>query len=445
MALDSDLDTLATAVETLTGNVYSKGEADGKFATKTRVDEVATTASTALTKAGANETAISGLQGSVSGLDTRLSAAEGTISTHSGQISGLQGEVADLKADNGPIAKAQTTANEAKIAANNAQTIADAAQEAADAAQEAADAAQGTANTAVAYAATAQAAADAAQGAADAADEKAAAAGAAASNAQGTANDALAKANANEAKFNEYYTKDEVDGKVGAIVTNGNDTASDDTIKGAKKYTDEKVATVNTAVNKLKEDIGNLTNVMNFIGKSTTDPSTGVVTIGGEVITPKAGDVVVYGAFEYVYVNDTDKWEIFGNVTADESRFEGIEDRLDSAEDRLDVAEGDIALLKDADAGFTTSVNNLSSRVKTLEDEMDAAEGRLTATEGVANAAATKVALEEEVTRATERENAIETYAQEGFAAQLIVNNEIKQSVTNITDATNGLLAWGEF
>lgn len=452
MALDSDLDTLATTVETLTGNVYNKGEADGKFATKTRVEDVATTASTALTKAGANETAISGLQGSVSGLDTRLSTAEGTIGTHSGQISGLQGEVADLKADNGPIAKAQTTANEAKIAASNAQATANTAvsnaaeaDRKAVAAQGAADAAQGTANTAVENAATAQAAADAAQEAADAADDKAAAAGAAASSAQGTANDALAKANANEAKFDGYYTKGEVDGKVGAIITNGNDVASDDTIKGAKKYTDEKVTIVNTAVNKLKEDIGNLTNVMNFIGKSTTDPSTGVVTISDEVIVPKAGDVVVYGAFEYVYVNDTDKWEIFGNVTADESRFEGIEDRLDSVEDRLDVAEGDIALLKEADAGFTASVNDLSGRVVTLEGEIDAVEARLTTTEGVANAAATKVALEAEMTRATEHENAIEKYAQDGFAAQLIVNNEIKQSVTNITHATDGLLAWGEF
>lgn len=460
MALDSDLDNLATTVETLTGNVYNKGEADGKFATKTRVEEVATTAGTALTKAGANETAISGLQGSVSGLDTRLGTAEGTIGTHSGQISGLQGEVADLKDANGPIAKAQTTANEAKTAANNAQTTANTAvSDAAEAdrkavaAQGAADAAQGTANTAVANAATAQAAADAAQKAADAADDKAAAAGVAASNAQTTANEAKEKALANEAKFSGYYTKGEVDGKVGAIVTNGNDAASDDTIKGAKKYTDEKVATVNTAVNKLKEDIGNLTNVMNFVGKATEDPSAvtgnGAISVSGKTDkhVPEKGDVVVYGALEYVYVGSgTDEgWEIFGNVTADESRFDGIEDRLDSAEDRLDVAEGNIALLKDADAGFTTSVNDLSGRVTTLEGEMDAVEAELIRINPILEAAATKTALEAEVTRATDREDAIEKYAQEGFAAQLIVNNEIKQSVTNITHATDGLLAWGEF
>jgi hypothetical protein len=39
---------------------------------------------------------------------------------------------------------------------------------------------------------------------------------------------------------------------------------------------------------------------MHFLGVSTTDPKDGVITIDGEIITPVAGDIVIYGNKEYV-------------------------------------------------------------------------------------------------------------------------------------------------
>ena len=223
------------------------------------------------------------------------------------------------------------------------------------------------------------------------------------------------------------------------------DTADKDTVKGAKKYTDDAITGVNTAINNLKGEIKNLTNVMNFIGKSTTDPSTGTVTIGGKVVTPEIGDVVVYNEFEYVYTGATDGWEIFGNVTADESRFDTIEGDISGLKTRMATAEGAISTLEDTVGTHTTSINGLGTRVGTLETEMDAAEGRLTAVETLAGNAATKTALEAEVTRATNRENAIEKYAQDGFAAQSTQNTTFTNAINAITNATDGLLAWGEF
>ena len=46
--------------------------------------------------------------------------------------------------------------------------------------------------------------------------------------------------------------------------------------------------------------VKDVTGAMRFLGTSTTDPKTGVVTIDGEIVTGKAGDVVLYSTKEYI-------------------------------------------------------------------------------------------------------------------------------------------------
>lgn len=56
-----------------------------------------------------------------------------------------------------------------------------------------------------------------------------------------------------------------------------------------------------SAEDKAKLDtLANIEGAMRFIGKSETDPLTGIITINGEVIEPKAGDIVLYNSKEYI-------------------------------------------------------------------------------------------------------------------------------------------------
>lgn len=56
-----------------------------------------------------------------------------------------------------------------------------------------------------------------------------------------------------------------------------------------------------------------------YLGISKTDPSTGIVTVNGEVITPKANDMVVFGSKEYIYRKGDDnrfRWYEMGDEDA---------------------------------------------------------------------------------------------------------------------------------
>ena len=59
--------------------------------------------------------------------------------------------------------------------------------------------------------------------------------------------------------------------------------------------------------------ISNLSSATHFLGISTTDPAT-AVTVDGNVITPAAGDIVIYGTKEFIY-NGT-AWAEFGDLSA---------------------------------------------------------------------------------------------------------------------------------
>ena len=62
----------------------------------------------------------------------------------------------------------------------------------------------------------------------------------------------------------------------------------------------------------------NLTGAMHYIGVTTTALSNGAstnpISIGGENVTAKSGDVAIYGQMEYVFSSTDNKWHEFGST-----------------------------------------------------------------------------------------------------------------------------------
>lgn len=112
-------------------------------------------------------------------------------------------------------------------------------------------------------------------------------------------------------------------------------------------YVDDQIGDVN-------EKIGELTSALRFVGVSSTDPESGVVTINGEVYgSPnlRTGDVVLYdtdnAGHEYVYIND--KWvrlgsegvyaikaEVNTSINSINDQIEGINTAMDTLEDSIE-------------------------------------------------------------------------------------------------------------
>lgn len=151
-------------------------------------------------------------------------------------------------------------------------------------------------------------------------------------------------------------------------------TGVTNTIKGVKKYADEQIAGVNSSITTLRNEIGNIANIMNFRG--TFDALTNVTD-------PINGDVVIVDGVEYVYVKPSDasegSWEAFGAATANEARFDAIEQAATELEGRvtaLDKAtDGRVALVEnrvtavEAVAGQnTTAINTEKGRIDVLEN-----------------------------------------------------------------------------
>ena len=183
-----------------------------------------------------------------------------------------------------------------------------------------------------------------------------------------------------EADAAESAAKDHADTEIGkakeALIGTGEIKAADDTIKGAKKYTDEKIAVVNTSISTLSGQIGNLSNVMNFRGTYSSLEA-------ASNDNPINGDVIIVNGVEYVYVKEseaaTGKWEAFGAATANEARFSAIEEAaealtsrvtaLDKAETgKIAVIEGRLTTTEGVANGAATGVTTLNGKVKTLEE-----------------------------------------------------------------------------
>lgn len=258
-----------------------------------------------------------------------------------------------------------------------------------------------------------------------------------------------------------------VDGVKDSITGTSADKANDPTIYGVKAAIKE----VSDNLDNLTGELQSLSTVMNFIGSADEDPLTGAGEDGSIKLKdstveykPQNGDVIIYGNYEYVFVDSTKKWEIFGNVTADETRFQKIEGFLGTGFDTYTSTV--MADLSDLKARVSTNEGNISDhnttigehdeRITAIEDELSGEklpEGklglrdRLAAVEDLAAKAATQLALEAEIKRAQEAEKKISDDLSE-FSQNVQnycdENDALIDSIIN-PDNEDSLLAWGSF
>lgn len=101
-----------------------------------------------------------------------------------------------------------------------------------------------------------------------------------------------------------------------AIANLAGDGRSNETVKGNAD-----------AIALLREQIGNVANVMNFRGVSVKGEGT---VAGHDIVDPKNGDVIIYGDAEYVYnvVDETGTWVKFGDASDNATAISGLQDKV---------------------------------------------------------------------------------------------------------------------
>lgn len=130
---------------------------------------------------------------------------------------------------------------------------------------------------------------------------------------------------------------------------NGLDTAlaaKQDTVVFNTAYdaSSNKAATMTDVTNA----VAGLSGAMHFVGESTTDPSTGTVTISEEPYSGKSGDVVLFGQKEYVF--DGTNWKLLG----DEGSY-----AVKGAITNADIAS-DAAIAASKVAGLETAISDIA-------------------------------------------------------------------------------------
>lgn len=123
------------------------------------------------------------------------------------------------------------------------------------------------------------------------------------------------------------------------------DTALDGAITKEVSDRKEADATINAAIEKLKTDIGNMSNIMNFRGAvaskdAVTDP------VEGDVIAVTAGDDA---GKEFVY--SAGEWVEFGSVTAQDTAIKALQDRATALESKMTAAEGKLETIQGTGEG----------------------------------------------------------------------------------------------
>ena len=191
--------------------------------------------------------------------------------------------------------------------------------------------------------------------------DAASSASSAASTAQGRADDAYELAGS---KTTTAEVKAQIEAYGYATTTVAQEKA-DAALVSAKSYTDGKIGDVNTTIDTLKSDIGNLSNIMNFLGTTTSEIVDGTTTsinkpsaVEDTEYVAKTGDVVVDSkGKECVY--DGNKWYVIGDTSANSTAITALQGRMTTAEDEIDTLQ--------ADVGTNDGNGALFARVSALE------------------------------------------------------------------------------
>lgn len=232
-----------------------------------------------------------------------------------------------------------------------------------------------------------------------------------------------------------------------ALKGTNNDTEDSVSIKGAKKYTDSKIATVNSTITQLKNDIGNLENIMNFVGVLTANEQGQITSTGVH------GDVGILGDKEYVFVatnpsvSKTDgTWHELGDISAQSEGIAALQDRAKALEDTVngtgDLSNGlvkKVAALETADSTQDGIITDQGNRITALENKVNNADTGLAKTHSLASAAdtlskANKGELDALTPRVTANEEAISNLDASYKAADTALDSKFTEQLT-----------WGSF
>lgn len=193
------------------------------------------------------------------------------------------------------------------------------------------------------------------------------------------------------------------------------DTALDGAINTEVSERKAADTAINAAIDKLKTDIGNMSNIMNFRGavESTTaitDP------VEGDVIAVTAGDDA---GKEFVY--SAGAWVEFGSVTAQDTAIKALQDRAATLETKMTAAEGKLETIQGTGEGSiskaaTDTLASAKSYADTKKTEVVGAEGDASSKATIAGA---------------------KKYADEKVAA--LADGAVKTNTANIAGLTNRL------
>ena len=249
----------------------------------------------------------------------------------------------------------------------------------------------------------------------------------------------------------------------------------------AKSYTDTQIGTVNSTINTLKSDIGNLSNIMNFLGTTTTEIADGTTTtiakpsaVTDSTYAAKTGDVVVDSkGKECVY--DGAKWRVIGDTSANSTAITALQGRMTTAESEIDALQADVGTddgkgalfgrvaaletwkgthateysnLNTTVSGHTTAIGaasdaakadgSLYARIKKNASDISSHNTRITTLE------TWKTSHSSEYTALANRVTALETWK----GTHITEFNNLSTSVSGNTTAINNLttvLTWGSF
>jgi hypothetical protein len=189
-------------------------------------------------------------------------------------------------------------------------------------------------------------------------------------------------------------------GASSAAATNATAIATEKTNReNADNALDAKISALETAYQKADSDLNNriqpietwkntISNVMDFVGTSTTDPKgASGATVAG-VSSFDKGDVVLYDAKEYVNLdgkNTTDSWEEFGVGTATDAAVAGLQARMNTAEADIDALQAEDSRLDQKFGNYVTT-ETFNAHVQSAENTYakDADLGALTTRVGTA-------------------------------------------------------------
>lgn len=145
------------------------------------------------------------------------------------------------------------------------------------------------------------------------------------------------------------------------------DTALDGAITKEVSDRKEADATINSAIEKLKTDIGNMSNIMNFRGAVASKDAI-KDAVEGDVIAVTAG---VDAGKEFVYSDGA--WVEFGSVTAQDTAIKALQDRATALESKMTAAEGKLETIQGTGEGsISKAAADVLASAKSYADDKKA-------------------------------------------------------------------------